>query len=56
MTRNVLTRSIVSVAALVMLSRAGSAQTSSTDTSRGLSIRYADRRISTLARIVLPKL
>jgi hypothetical protein len=47
MTRNVLTKSIVSVSALLMLSPVAWAQTATTDTSRGFAIRYADGRIST---------
>jgi hypothetical protein len=47
MTRNVLTKSIVSVSALLMLSSVGSAQTATTETSRGIAIRYADGKIST---------
>jgi hypothetical protein len=43
----ILTTSIVSGWALLMLTQAGSAQTATTDTSRGLSIRYADGRTST---------
>lgn len=45
MTWKILTTSIVS--ALLLPTHAGSAQTVTTDTSRGLSIRYADGRIST---------
>lgn len=40
-------KSIVSLAALLMLSPVLSAQTATTDTSRGISIRYADGKIST---------
>jgi hypothetical protein len=47
MTWRVLTKSIVNVSALVMLSSIGSAQTATTETSRGISIRYADGKIST---------
>jgi hypothetical protein len=47
MSRNVLTPSMVSVLALLTLSPAAPAQTATTDTSRGFSIRYADGRINT---------
>ena len=40
-------KSTVSLAALLMLSPALWAQTVATDTSRGISIRYADGKIST---------
>jgi hypothetical protein len=43
----ILTTSIVIGWALLMLAHAGSAQTATTDTSRGLSIRYADGRTTT---------
>jgi len=44
---NVLRKSIVSLSALLMLSPLLWAQTATTDTSRGISIRYADGKIST---------
>jgi hypothetical protein len=45
--RKILTPSIVSGCVLLILAHAGWAQTATTDTSRGLSIRYPDGRTTT---------
>ena len=47
MTWKILSTSIVSGWALLIVTHAAQAQTATTDTSRGLSIRYADGRTST---------